>query len=176
VRKSGGLVGAACATLLLAAPARADVSSWLFTGVGPSFDSSHTTRLGLQLDTGIGTDPSGTIVLGGIGRLQTHLDLGTDLALLLRGATHGYVNGGWGISLDLGGYVRTTESQQGLTGSLGFGAPWGITLSVFGSSDLGSQWLTGALLGVDFARLTVYRRTGSSWWRNTFPAYRPEED
>ena len=32
----------------------------------------------------------------------------------------------------------------------------------------------GATLGVDLARLTVYRRSGQNWWKNPFPAYRPE--
>jgi hypothetical protein len=177
VSKSGLSFGAACALLLLAAPARADVSSWLFTGVGPSWDKSREqVQLTFQLDAGMGTDPSNAFVIGGLGRLQTHFGLGSDTALLLRGATRGYVNGDWGFALDLGPYVRLTENQQGFTGSLAIGAPWGITLSAFGTSDLGSNFLTGAVLGIDLARLTVYRRSGSSWWRNTFPAYRPEEE
>jgi hypothetical protein len=179
VNRPALLAGAACAlTLLAAAPARADVSSWLFTGFGPTLDfrdGGHSWHPSLQIDAGMGTDPSHPFVVGGLARMQTHFTLGTDVALLLRGATQGYVNGGWGLALDLGGYVRVSENQQGLTGSLALGAPWGITLSGFGSSDLGHEVVTGAVLGIDFARLTVYRRSGSSWWRNSFPAYRPED-
>jgi hypothetical protein len=61
-------------------------------------------------------------------------------------------------------------------GSLVLGAPWGITLSLGGGFGNDESRTYTASLGVDLARLTVYRRTGMNWWNNPFPAYRPEED
>jgi hypothetical protein len=166
------------ARLLLSTSAHADVSSWLFPGLGPSArweeDGTASSYLSLQIDTGLGTDPSHPLIFGPLLRMQTHFGLTTDFALLARGATQGFVIGDWGLALDVGGYVRTTENHQGLVGSLVLGAPWGITLSVTGASAFDDRYLGSAVLGVDFARLTVYRTTGTTWWRNPNPAYRPE--
>jgi hypothetical protein len=162
------------------ATARADVSSWLYTGMGPvgvwDENGYQETLVTLQLETGLGTDPSGGIIFGGLARLQPQFGRTTDLALLVRSATHGYVNGDWGLALDLGAYHRLTEREIGPTGSLVLGAPWGITLSATGGLEADRGFFASATLGLDFARLTVYRTTGYSWWRNTFPAYRPDED
>jgi hypothetical protein len=173
-------VASGSSLLLAAQPARADVSSWLYVGAGPSSSwqqgTEQSRQLTLQLDTGLGTPPANDIIFGGLARLQPHFGLTTDFSLLLRTATHGYVNGDWGLVLDLGGYQRLTVREQGLEGSLGLGAPWGITLSVTGSAGRDETYLLSATLGIDLARLTVYRRTGETWWRNPFPAYRPEEE
>ncbi len=56
------------------------------------------------------------------------------------------------------------------------GAPWGITLSATGTLGSNDERSVSAVLGIDFARLTVYRTSGGQWWPNTFPAYRPGED
>jgi hypothetical protein len=109
-------------------------------------------------------------------RLQPHFGATTDLGLLLRTATHGYVNGDWGGAIDIGGYQRLSENSRGLLGALALGAPWGITLSASGGLGEDHQRMVSAVLGIDFARLTVYRRTGDTWWPNPFPAYRPEEE
>ncbi len=180
---SRALLGLSAAGLVLAtsAEAAADVSSWMFVGSGPSVideqDAEAESQAALQIDTGLGSAPSAPVIGGGLLRLQTHFSQGTDLGLLLRTATHGFVNGGWGGALDLGGYQRFWGGgSTGLQGSLVFGAPWGITLSVgagFGNDETRTYT---ASLGVDLARLTVYRRTGQKWWPNPFPAYRPEDD
>jgi hypothetical protein len=133
-------------------------------------------QFSLQLETGLGTPPGDDVIFGGLLRLQSHFGLTSDLSLMLRTATHGYVNGAWGLVLDLGGYHRLTERERGLVASLGLGAPWGITASATGGMGPDERYLVSAVLGIDFARLTVYRRTGDTWWRNPFPAYRPEED
>lgn len=165
--------------LLLASPARADVSSWLYLGGGPSWLTTADGtdgHPGLQMETGLGTPPADMLAVGGLFRVHTHFTRGTDLALLARLATHGFVNGGWGVALDAGGYQRWwEEGSTGLLGSLVLGAPWGITLSATAGFGTNDQRLYSGTLGIDLARLTVYRRTGESWWKNPFPAYRPEE-
>lgn len=171
----GAVVG-----LSLPSAARADVSSWLFVGSGPSWvhdrQSGTTLQPALQLDTGMGTDPSHAVIVGGVLRWQTHFGRGTDLGLVLRTATGGFVNGDWGGAIDLGGYERWWGvGSSGGTAALVLGAPWGVTLTLGGA--LGSNEGRGmtAVLGVDLARLTIYRRSGSAYWQNSFPAYRPEE-
>ena len=169
------------AVALSPATARADVSSWLFVGPGASYlerreQPDAVQRFALQVDSGLGTPPSDLLIVGGLFRMTTHFGEGTDLALLVRTASHGFVNGSWGGALDLGGYQRFWgEGSSGFTGSLALGAPWGITLSVGGGIGTNDARTYNAVLGVDFARLTVYRRSGDTWWKNPFPAYRPEE-
>jgi hypothetical protein len=169
----------ACA-LTVSPPARADVSSWLYFGGGPSWitttERGTTTESSLQMETGLGTPPADALAAGGLFRVHTHFTRGTDLALLARVATHGFVNGGWGVGLDLGGYERFwEEGSTGLLGSLVLGAPWGITLSATAGFGTNDQRIYAGTLGIDLARLTIYRRTGESWFKNPFPAYRPEE-
>jgi len=175
-------VGLALFAGLALAPraARADVSSWLMVAPGSSWtrqgDEDWQQQLALQIDTGLGTPPSGAIVVGGLFHFQTHFGSGTDLGLMFRTATHGFVNGDWGAAVDLGGYQRWWGvGSTGGMGQLVLGAPWGITLAAGAGSGSNDGRHFSAVLGVDLARLTVYRRTGSSWWKNTFPAYRPEE-
>jgi hypothetical protein len=92
---------------------------------------------------------------------------GTDLALLFRGATRGFVQGGFGFAIDAGGYERFWgQKSAGGLGSLVLGAPWGVTLSAsagMGTHDTRFATLT---LGLDFARLTVYRTSGTNWFPN----------
>lgn len=161
-------------------PARADVSSWLaLTGGASSIEwrgSPQTDQGTFSLETGMGSPPAGSVIVGGLLRSQTHLSRGTDLGLLVRTATHGFVNGEWGAALDLGPYQRWWGREHtGWSGALVLGAPWGLVLSLgAGLGDADSETYA-ATLGVDLARLTVYRRSGRSWWENPFPAYRPEE-
>ncbi len=169
-----GVLGAASLT---AATANADVSSWLFVGGGTTRldDSEKRWVPSLQLDLGMGSDPSHDFVVGGLGRTQTHFGEGTDLALLLRLATHGYVNGDWGVAVDAGAVQRWWgEGATGGVGSLNLGGPWGLGIVVTGMLAKDEQTGISAVLGIDLARLTVYRRSGANWWKNTFPAYRPE--
>jgi len=164
-----------------AAPLRADVSSWLFVGMGPSWVEQHSAdteqQLSLQLESGLGTPPRDSVIFGGLFRTHTHFGQGTDLGLFIRTATHGFVNGDFGGALDLGGYQRFWGiGSSGLGGSLVLGAPWGITLSAGGGFGTNDSKSFSAVLGVDFARLTIYRRSGQTWLKNPFPAYRPEDD
>ncbi len=153
----------------------------MFVGGGPGFtqygESAVDQRASLQLDAGLGTPPADTVIFGGLGRAHTHFGGGTDLGLMLRTATHGFVNGDWGGALDLGGYQRWWGIEStGLQGALVLGGPWGITLSAGGGAGTNDARHYTATLGIDFARLTVYRRSGDSWWKNPFPAYRPGEE
>jgi len=58
---------------------------------------------------------------------------------------------------------------------LWLGAPWGLALGL--NASVGTHEARGfsAILGVDFARLTVYRNSGTNWFPNPFPAYRPKD-
>lgn len=162
----------------LTAPARADVSSWLFTGGGASIvdrSGSRTTLGAIQIDAGMGSSPSNLFAVGGLARLNTYFSQGSDVALLFRTATAGYVRGTFGMALDLGGYYRFWADQKpGFAGGLSFGAPWGITLNV--DAAVGpDQFRTYALvLGVDLARLTVHRSIGMGWWPNPYPSPRSD--
>jgi hypothetical protein len=146
--------------------ARADVSSWVYAGFGPASFEGDKLRYTLQLETGLGTPPS-TIVAGGLFRVQPYFGLGTDLALLGRVATSGFQQGGFGLALDAGGYQRFWgEGSSGGLGSLVLGAPWGITLSASAGTGTNDARFASLTLGLDFARLTVYRTSGTSWFPN----------
>jgi hypothetical protein len=168
------------AAALAAGAARADVSSWLFAGGGVSqvWDSAANARRAptLRLATGMGTDPSRAFVIGGLARLDTLFGNGSDLSAAIRIADYGYVNGKWGLALDLGGLARFwgPRDVMGATATLDVGGPWGLEIQVGGL--LGNHDTQGmsVVLGVDLARLTVYRQSGNSWWKNTFPAVRPD--
>jgi hypothetical protein len=173
-RFAGGL--SAAFAILLAPCARADVSSWLFFGMGPSaFDrSSYGQHLAtsMQIDTGIGLPASYAVVPGLLLRMNTRFGDGSDLALLVRTATGGYARGNWGVAVDLGGYERWwgNEPSPGFAGTLSLGAPWGITLNANfqqGSNDVRTF---SAVLGLDLARFTVYRSSGLTWWSNPYPS------
>lgn len=158
--------------------AHADVSSWAFVGGGVSQlhqeALSSRTVGSMRLHFGLGTDPSHPFVIGGLLSLEPHFGYGSDLAFLVRGATRGYVNGNMGLALDVGPYERFWgQGSAGGAGTLWLGAPWGIALGLGGS--VGSHEANGfsAILGIDFARLTVYRTAGTAWFPNPFPAYRP---
>lgn len=165
----------AAVAALAVRPALADVSSWAFLGGGPSWVEGENLDRELQpsmlMEAGLGTPSRHPIILGGLFRLHTHFGQGTDLGLSVRTATRGFVNGGWGAALDLGPYFRFWGDESiGGQGSLVLGAPWGITLS--GGGGLGSNdgRHFGVVLGLDFARLTVHRSTGTNWFLNPFPS------
>jgi hypothetical protein len=163
--------------LLRARTAYADVSSWAFVGGGASQlhqeALSSRTASAMRVQFGLGTDPSHPLILGGLFSLEPNFGYGSDLALFVRLATRGYVNGGFGLALDAGPYERFWGQRSvGGASMLWLGAPWGVSLGLGGS--LGSHDASGfsAILGIDFARLTVYRNAGTSWFPNPFPAYR----
>jgi hypothetical protein len=170
---------AAALGLCLTAPgARADVSSWLFVGAGASLlDRPSVAREvvpSLQIDTGLGSSPANPIAVGGLLRMQTRFGEGTDFGLLLRTASGGYVRGDWGGAIDLGGYLRKWgDGSPGFAGSLSLGAPWGITLNGDVTQGPNEVRTFALVLGLDFARFTVYRSTGGNWWPNPYPAPPP---
>ena len=172
-------IGSGLSLLFGARPAHADVSSWAFVGGGASRLEQNTlsarTVSSMRLQIGMGSDPSHPFIVGGLFSLEPHFGYGSDLALSVRTATRGYVNGQFGLALDLGGYERFWGEQgsAGGTGTLWLGAPWGLALGL--GSSVGTNDARGfsAILGIDFARLTVYRNAGTSWFMNPFPAYRP---
>jgi len=161
--------------------ARADVTSWFFAGGGPSWlseqKSSYQLEPTMQLDLGIGTPPSGDVVIGVLGRTSTYFGRGTDLGLALRGATGGFARGDWGVALDAGMYKRWWNMESsGPLASLQLGAPYGIQLSLNSSFGNDDHRTFGAILGIDFLRLTVFRLGGEQWWPNPRPAWRPPTD
>jgi hypothetical protein len=166
---------------LTSAEARADVSSWLSLGAGANkiggLGWKRDTVPSFRLGTGLGTDPSHSFVLGGFFRIDTLFDRGTDLSLSLRLADHGFVNGQWGFAVDLGPTARFWgETAYGVTSAAMLGMPWGFELGL--QAAIGDEKIRtyGLFVGLDLARLTVYRRSGSSYWKNRFPAYRPREE
>jgi len=166
------------AALCVCSSARADVSSWLFTGGGISLldlSGNRTAAGTLHIDAGLGSSPRAPIAVGGIARVAARFGQGTDLGVYLRLATRGYNMGDWGAAVDLGGLHRFWDGDpQGFGGTLSLGAPWGVTLSVDASHETNGDNTFATVLGIDFARLTDYRRTGLSWLANPFPAPQPE--
>lgn len=181
LRTAVSALAAVASLTCLARPAHAQISSWAAVASGPTWidEGQGATETGfhsvptLQMQTGIGSSPASSFIVGGLFQLQTHFGRGTDMGLLARFATQGFVLGDWGGAIDLGGYARFwgLNSQGGL-GALVLGAPWGIQLSAGGGIGTHESREFGVVLGIDFARLTVYRTTGESWFPNPYPAYR----
>lgn len=165
------LVGSAAA----ASPARADASAWFFAGGGATGWKQGVTDLdirgSLAFDVGVGTSPDGSFIFGGLFRLAPLLGMGTDMALLARGATRGFQAGDWGFAIDAGGYARTWGvSSVGFSGDVVLGAPLGLQLTVNVMVGTDDAFAVGAVAGVDLLRLTVYRQTLLDWWTNPSPA------
>jgi hypothetical protein len=168
------------AAIVVTGSAHADVSSWAYVGGGVSSLEQKGLELrldpSLAIEAGMGTPPTRRLVLGGMLKLQTHFGDGTDLGLALRVATRSFVTGDFGLAVDAGPYRRFWgEGSTGGQAALVLGAPWGITLSVGGGIGSNEARHFGATLGLDFARLTVYRLAGENWFPNPHPAYRPKE-
>lgn len=137
---------------------------------------ASSTAGSMRIHFGLGTDPSHPLVLGGLFSWEPHFGYGSDIAQAVRLATRGYVNGGLGLALDLGPYERFWgEGSVGGAGTLWLGAPWGVSLGLGGSVGSHDARSFSAILGIDFARLTVYRNTGTNQFLNPFPAYRPKD-
>jgi len=167
-------------TLAHSAQARADVSSWMYVGGGASSLEQRGLERKLDptlsLETGMGTPPTSRLVVGGMFKLLAFFGDGADLGLSLRLASRGFVTGRFGLALDAGPYQRFWgEGSTGGQAALVLGAPWGITLSLGGGLGSNDARQLGATLGLDFARLTVYRLSGENWFPNPHPAYRPKE-
>lgn len=174
---------------LVSSRARADISSWANASAGPTFidegDGELESQAALSLQAGLGTTPANFLSVGGLFHLETHFTRGTDLGILARVATQGYNLGRWGVALDFGGYERFWGARHpGLLGGLVLGAPWGLTLrgeagygpnGGDGANDDNDTRMFGFVLGVDFARLTVFRTVGEDWYPNPFPGYREKK-
>jgi hypothetical protein len=129
----------------------------------------------MQLDLGMGTSPNHPFVFGGLVRSSTYFGEGTDLALLGRAATQGFARGRYGLALDVGPAQRWWgPSTTALAVSLEAGAPWGLTLGLDGSFAPDSVMTLGLVVGIDWARLTVHRRAGGSWWPS-YPLPLPDD-
>jgi hypothetical protein len=157
--------------LASARQARADVSSWFYAGAGAT--SLAQTQFAtvqpftLQTELGVGSPPDKAVIIGGLVKSFTYFGTGTDFAFTVRGASGGFVRGGFGFAIDAGFYERWWgDGSSGFLGSLALGAPFGLQLAATteqGSNDVRSYGLT---LGVDFLRLTVYRTTSQNYWPN----------
>ncbi len=172
------LLPLACAGLLTAREARADVASWLFVGGGASAMSergkSYELRPNMQIDLGMGSSMAQPLVVGGLVRATPYFGQGVDLGLALRLATQGFAVGKWGVALDAGGYQRWWGmGSTGGIASVQLGAPYGVTLSLNATFGSDEHRVFGAVIGVDLLRLTVNRLGGESWWYNPRPAWRP---
>ena len=147
----------------------------MFVGGGmSSFRDSDVTadQKSLLIDAGIGSSGRRRFVFGAGYRFHTYFGQGTDMMLVARTATRGYALGDWGAAVDLGGYWRLWGDlgPLGYTGSLLLGAPWGVTAqlgSTFAPSETPGY---SVVLGIDFARLTVHRSSGLSWFSNIYPS------
>lgn len=169
-----------CASLACAGHARADVSSWMYVASGPTWLKQQNLKLHadptLAIEAGMGTAPKNPVVVGGMFKLAALFGDGADLGLSLRVATQGFVTGRFGLALDAGPYQRFWgEGSSGGQASLVLGAPWGITLSLGGGMGSHDARHYGATVGIDFARLTVFRLSGENWFPNPHPAFRPKE-
>ncbi|HEU4535615.1 MAG TPA: hypothetical protein VFS00_15920 [Polyangiaceae bacterium] len=162
-----------------AAPARAEISSWLAVGAGAtSFSGSERSgalRFTLPIEVGLGSPPSGAIVVGAGARALPYFGDGFAAAGYARVATQSYVVGSWGAALDAGGFTRLSGGGgPGFLASLNLGVPWGfVATGTYGRAEGGENVAT-VTLGVDLLRLTVYRLYGQAAWPNPKPAWRPE--
>ncbi len=170
----------ALSSLVYATSARADVSSWAYVGGGVTSVKQKNLELRvdptLAIETGIGSSPKHPLIVGGMFKLQALFGDGVDLGVSLRLATRSFVTGNFGLALDAGPYQRFWgEGSSGGQAALVLGAPWGITLSAGAGMGTNDARLYTATIGLDFARLTVYRLAGENWFPNPHPAYRPKE-
>lgn len=165
------------AVLTTASSARADTSAWAFFGGGamawkqsenPSLQPAGT----MIIDGGIGSSPDGRIIIGGLFRFQpvfnfNAYNVGVDLSILARVATHGFQTGDWGFAVDAGGFARPWGSESvGFAGSISLGMPLGITLMATTQYGTDGAMSFGAVAGIDLLRLTLYRQTLLKWWQN----------
>lgn len=180
---SAALIGGAC--ILHAAPARADITSFLSAGGGAGVQrdgiSKKTDAAGtMSFAIGVGTDPLRKMVFAGMFRSTTSFGLGTDLSIGPRVATGGFARGDWGIALDLGaGWRSNVDGRYGkwpLFAQVTGGAPWGLQLGVgaqflkLGGDDPSAVGFM-AVVELDLLRLTVMRQGSSDkWWPNPAPA------
>jgi len=163
----------AAAMTALAAPAQAEVSSWLAASGGTSIltvnESEVMVRGTMNFDLGVGSTPQGDAIFGGLVRVAPIFDEGTDMAFLVRGCSRGFQTGDWGVAVDLGGYLRLFDPavpQGGFLGEVILGAPLGFQLALAGHAGTLKSYGGSAVLGLDILKLTVYRQSLLEWWPN----------
>lgn len=176
---------AGAAVMALARSASADVSSWLSAGGGYGFKhneaaNNYARATSASFAVGVGSDPTNSIVVGGILRSTTYFGLGTDLGVSARLATGGFARGQWGLAFDAGPMWRTFgHGEYGrwpIAAMLIGGAPWGLQVGVGGEilriagNDAQARGIV-ALLEIDLLRLTVMRHGATDrFWENPSPA------
>lgn len=178
-------VGSSLAALAVATPARADVSAWAFLGGGTlgwkQGDASTKTvgndgTLGLNgtmtIEAGAGTSSEGRVIVGGLFRVQPIFKHGTDLAWLFRVCSPGFQAADWGFAVDVGPYLRPWQQLSGgFAGTVSLGLPLGFTIAAQTEVGTNKALSFGAVAGIDFLRLTVYRKTLLNWWQNPAPEW-----
>lgn len=185
MRKLPVFVAIACSSsaLVIAAPALADASSWVFVGGGAlawkqAENLTYTPSPTMVVDAGIGTSPDGRVIIGGLFRFQPVFGSGNgiDMSILTRLCTHGFQAGDWGVAIDLGAFGRYWGRQSvGFSGSASLGMPLGFTLMLQTEVGIDRAYSFGAVAGIDLLRLTLYRQTLLNWWQNPSPAWKNEK-
>ncbi len=171
-------IGLALGAGLLVAPsaAWADASAWAYAGGGAFLlkegTEALTPRAAMSFDFGMGTNPDGKFIVGGLFRLTPVFGLGPDMAVMARAATHGFQASRFGAAIDVGYFQRLHGSySSGVTGSLTIGFPLGFSLAMHGVYGTNDTLGFGAIAGIDFLRLTVYRQVLLDKWPNPSPAH-----
>jgi hypothetical protein len=164
-------IAALLAVFSFSPPAHADPSAWVFAGGGGMLWKQGENPLSpsgaLSFDLGLGTTPDAPFIVGGLFRITPILGSGTDMAWLARVATRGFQSGVFGLALDAGAYARVWGTGSGgFTGSLTAGVPLGFSVSFQAMVGTGDTLGFGAIAGIDFLRLTLYRQTLLQWWPN----------
>jgi len=170
--------------LTRAAPAYADVTTWLGLGGGLSLDhsvSNHSTNFdpAFSASIGVGSSPVKSWVIGGVFRALARFNEGVDMNLSARVTTGGFSRGDWGLGFDLGPGLRlwgvNTFGTYPLQGAVLLGAPWGLELTV--GADIvnlaGSPTSLGgyAVIEFDLLRFTLMRQGSTDvYWKNPLPA------
>lgn len=179
------LSAAIAACILHAAPARADITSFLSAGGGYGAEHNDSAKKiesagGMTFAAGVASDPFRKIVVGGMLRSTTYFGIGTDLNLAARVATGGFARGQWGVAFDFGpGWRSFGHGEYGrwpLSAMITGGAPWGFQIGVgaqflkLGGDDPSALGFM-AVAEIDLLRLTVMRQGNTDkWWPNPSPA------
>ena len=178
VRTKANLIGfsVACAFLAFPAAAWADASAWAYAGGGALLlkegSEQLTPRGAMSFEYGMGTNPDGKFIIGGLFRLTPVVDLGPDMALCVRAATHGFQASQFGAAIDIGYFQRLWGSySSGATATLTIGFPLGFSLGLHGIYATNETMGFGAMVGIDFLRLTIYRQVLLDAWPNPYPAH-----
>ncbi len=182
---AAALAASVCTLHAFSVEARADTSSWLTGGGGYGFQHSDSRGVydrasALSFSIGVGTQPTSSVVVGGLLRTTTYFSLGTDLGLSARIASGSFARGQWGLAFDFGPGWRSwgrgaDYGRFPLHAMIVGGAPWGLQLGIGGDiwSIGGAPAAQGAvaILEIDLLRLTVMRQGSTDrWWENPSPA------